>query len=569
MWLLHHMLNVPESYGYSIIILGFTITALSLLYHVFPFRNGYADEKRLKSIPGPPRNLIGGNEGQFSPLSPYLTFQKWAEEYGAIFEVKVGTQRIISVNDPRMAKTLFEKRGAKFSSRQSPHVGSELLSQGRRIAFIPSGPMHTAFRRQMHGVLSIARTKENHKIQELESRQLLHEVLDWSHTQFSSDTSNFQDIQQIYRRYTLSVMMTLGFGQRIKSLHSKIVDKVFDIMNDIAKTIQPGQYLVDIFPLLKKLPYFLRTWEHETNRKLAWQWPFLKDLLDRTESQMAGGIANPGLVRSLMEQRRNMTDRERHENFLDDKCIAYQAMTLLEAGADTTAITVMNFTLAMVQNPSEMKKGQEAVDAVVDENRLPTFEDISRMPYINQIVKEVMRWRPVINMGIPHSNEAEDEIDGYYIHKDSIIFGNIWAMQHDLTHYANPEAFMPERYESSKTKTAFESSMEADAMNRDHYIFGWGRRICPGLHLAEGSVLLLAARLLWAFDITAAKDVHGAALPVTSDPATAYENSIISNPKVFPVAFKPRSKKREQAIRHAYQDALTLWEDMQFDLFID
>ncbi|OQV05497.1 hypothetical protein CLAIMM_10224 [Cladophialophora immunda] len=545
------------------------LSILGLYYlGLYLLQPGEAEKRGLKKIPGPPTNKLGDNSFQFDPVSPFLTFQKWAQVYGPIFKVTVGPKTIISVNDPRLAKELFEKRGGKFSSRNSPHVGSELLSQNRRIAFIPSGPMHAAFRRQMHLILSISRTKENHKIQELESRQALHELLSWAESPVEHQRSNYADVQASFRRYTLSVMMTLAYGHRVTSLRDDIVKTVFWIMDDMSKTIQPGQYLVDIFPIFKKLPYFLRTWEHEVNRKLKWQWPFMKGLLDRTQHQMDRGVPNPGLIRALFEQRKGMSEAEQTEKYLDDRCIAYQAMTLMEAGSDTTSIVLMNFTMAMLLNPRVMRKGQEAVDAAVPETRLPTFEDLSQMNYINQIVKEVMRWRAIINMGIPHSNPEEDEIEGYYIPKDSIIFGNVWAMQQDPNHYPNPDIFYPERYDGN-TKSTFESSLEADPMQRDHYIFGWGRRICPGIHLAEASVLLFAARLLWAFDITPATDDLGNEIPVSCDPATAYENSIITNTKVCPVSLKPRSKARADVIRHSFEEALERWAEEKLDLFQD
>lgn len=556
------MVHLSLSAGLFLVILVIYLVGVHLL------QPGEAKKKGLKTIPGPPTNIIGDNMFQFNPVAPFLAFQKWAQEYGPIFQVKIGPQTIISVNDPRMAKELFEKRGGKFSSRNSPHVGSELLSQGRRIAFVPSGPMHTAFRRQMHHTLSIARTKENHKIQELESRQALDELLSWAESPVEMQKSSYGDVQASFRRYTLSVMMTLGYGHRVSSLRDGIVKTVFKIMDDMSNTIQPGQYLVDVLPILKKLPYFLRTWEHEVNRKLTWQWPFMKGLLDRTQYQMDKGVANPGLIRSLLEQRKGLSEAELSENFIDDRCIAYQAMTLMEAGADTTAIVLMNFTMAMLLNPRVMRTGQEAVDAVVPENRLPMFEDLPNMNYINQTVKETMRWRAIINMGIPHSNPEPTEIHGYHIPKDSIIFGNVWSMQLDSSHYKDANTFYPERYDGNR-KSTFESSMEADPMDRDHYVFGWGRRICPGIHLAEASVLLFAARLLWAFDITPAKDDNGNDIPVSCDPAKAYHNSIITNTKVFPLCLKLRSQARAETIRHSYQEAGKIWEEQVLDLFKD
>ena len=49
---------------------------------------------------------------------------------------------------------------------------------------------------------------------------------------------------------------------------------------------------------------------------------------------------------------------------------------------------------------------------------------------------------------------------------------------------------------------------------RDHFSFGGGRRICPGLHLAERSIFVNLARLLWGFNLELAKDEAGNIIPV-------------------------------------------------------
>lgn len=556
----------------------FIISILSLGYLWLLWVRKDKTKQGLKVLPGPARNIIGGNEGQFSPLSPFMEFQKWAEQYGPIFQVKVLNQTIISINDPKMAKELFEKRGSKYSGRPNLHVGYELLSQNSRIVMTSNGPKHTAFRRQIHNLLSISRTKEHHQIQELESRQALQELVHFSRTLEQNATGistpdgkktrpNYGEVQSILRRYTLSVMMTLSFSHRIRSLSDPMVEKVFTIMDDISRAVQPGQYIADAFPVLRRLPYFLKPWEQETNRKVQWQWAFLHDLLVRTQQQMDEGIPNSGLIRLLLEQRQGMSEEERMGSFLDDKSIAYQSMTLMEAGSETTSIALMNFLLAMVLYPEVMRKGQDAVDAAVPASQLPSWDDLPSIPYVNQIFKEVMRWRPVIPMGVPHVNTSDDQVDGYYIPTGSTVFGNMWAMQHDHVHYPDPNEFRPERFELRKHKSAFESSIEADALDRDHYAFGWGRRICPGMHLAEASVLLLVARILWAFDITPAEDDDGNDIQVTADPKLAYDHTITSNPKVFPIRFRMRSDQRGKVIEDAFQDASKVWSRMNLDLF--
>jgi cytochrome P450 len=386
-----------------------------------------------------------------------MVFDKWAREHGPIFQVRAGASTIICVNDPRIAKELFEKRGAKYSSRSVPYVAYELLSQKRRIVLTPSGHMHAVFRRQLHAILSISKTKQNLMTPELESRQVLFELIKFSDGLGNPENPpDYEEPQSIIRRYTLSVMMTLSFGHRVNSLHDPIVKTIFDIMDDIAIASQPGQYLVDMFPILKRLPDFLRIWERQTERKIEWQWAFLKNLLMRTEKQMKAGTPNSGLIRALIEQRQGMSQEEKEAEFLDDKSIAYQAPTLMAAGSDTTAIATMNFMLAMVLYSNVMRKGRESVDAVVPASRLPEFDDLTSMPYINQIVKEVMRWRPVLLRGVPHMNTTDDELDGYYIPANSMIIGNMWSMQHDPAHYTNPSELIPERFEKNKGKSAFE-----------------------------------------------------------------------------------------------------------------
>jgi len=84
------------------------------------------------------------------------------------------------------------------------------------------------------------------------------------------------------------------------------------------------------------------------------------------------------------------------------------------------------------------------IDAVVGNNRLPNFSDINALPYTNAIVKEAMRWQPVTPLGrlskllsnlqllivltVVHMCTADDEYDGYFIPKGTIVMGNTWSV---------------------------------------------------------------------------------------------------------------------------------------------
>lgn len=71
-------------------------------------------------------------------------------------------------------------------------------------------------------------------------------------------------------------------------------------------------------------------------------------------------------------------------------------------------------------------KAQEHLDAVVGPHRLPDFEDMESLPYICALVKELLRWRVVLPVGVPHGALKDDEYNGYFIPKASILIVNIW-----------------------------------------------------------------------------------------------------------------------------------------------
>jgi cytochrome P450 len=84
------------------------------------------------------------------------------------------------------------------------------------------------------------------------------------------------------------------------------------------------------------------------------------------------------------------------------------------------------FFLAMVLFPGVQRKAQEEIDRVMGSTQLPGFEDRPNLPYINAIVKEVLRWHPVAPMGIPHMTTEDDIYRGYRIPKGAYLLPNIW-----------------------------------------------------------------------------------------------------------------------------------------------
>lgn len=109
--------------------------------------------------------------------------------------------------------------------------------------------------------------------------------------------------------------------------------------------------------------------------------------------------------------------------------------------------------------------------------------------------------------------------DGYFIPKGSLVFGNIWydllqlviffaihrstrrQIAHDPKYYHNPMSFEPERFLASDTHTP--------EMDPCRFAFGWGRRKCPGVELADSSLFVTIAMTLAVFKLGPPNDDTG------------------------------------------------------------
>jgi cytochrome P450 len=87
------------------------------------------------------------------------------------------------------------------------------------------------------------------------------------------------------------------------------------------------------------------------------------------------------------------------------------------AGAETTSTTLAWWALAMVAHPKFQKRAHAELDEVVGRSRTPNFSDAPNLPYIQAIIKEVLRWRASLPLGVPHSTTEDDWYYGMFIPK--------------------------------------------------------------------------------------------------------------------------------------------------------
>ena len=140
------------------------------------------------------------------------------------------------------------------------------------------------------------------------------------------------------------------------------------------------------------------------------------------------------------------------------------------------------------------------------------------------------------------------------IPKGATVILNVWGLHHDPIKFPNPNVFDPDRF-AGRTLLAPDYASSADYENRDHYGYGSGRRICPGIHLAERNLFIGMAKLLWAFEFSETKDPSGKPIPLDVDAKTAYSEGFLHCPKPFDCKITVRSEARRATIMNEYDIA--------------
>ena len=185
------------------------------------------------------------------------------------------------------------------------------------------------------------------------------------------------------------------------------------------------------------------------------------------------------------------------------------------AGAETTATMLSWWALAMISFPEVQRRAQAELDTIVGRDRLPTFADAPRLPYVCAVIKEVLRWRPPLPLGVPHSTTEDDWYEGMFIPKGTICLPNTWHCNHDRATFGeDADDFRPERHldEQGELLTGL-----AEIGQAGHVTFGFGRRICVGKELASDSLFIDTAYMLWAANFERARDENGKEVPLDLD----------------------------------------------------
>ncbi|KAG5722533.1 O-methylsterigmatocystin oxidoreductase [Termitomyces sp. T112] len=506
--------------------------SLSLLFYValavstsLLIKWWYAPSSRPPYPPGPPTKLLSGNFGELPTTLPWLKYTDWAKQYGGLVHLRAYNDHVVVVNTVEDAVAMLEKRSCVYSDR--PRLTMvKLMGWDFNVGLEGYGDKWRRHRKLYQQTLNKAIIQQT---QEPTQTLKVHEYL-------SRLLVAPNDFLHHFRNMTAAMIISTVYDN---TMSQSTIERFADIseatMTKLSEALFPGAFAVDTLPFLRYIP----AWFPGAGfQRYAAECRVLTDeMQDRplkyVKEQIDAGRQISSLVATLLERKSDAS-----ESLHEETDIKMVAATIFAAGADTSVSALSTFMYAMVVNVDAQKKAQVELDAVVGASRLPDFSDRPNLPYLEALFREVMRWHPVLPLGVSHAALKDDIYNGYFIPKGTTVISNIWAMTHDEKKYPQPDLFLPERFLDRDGK-----------LNKDDTIlgFGFGRRICPGRHMASSTVWLVIAATLATFDIRKAKDERGNEIPVDGD----YSDGLVSHKHPFLCSITPRSEVARELILDA------------------
>ncbi|KAJ7080694.1 cytochrome P450 [Mycena epipterygia] len=471
---------------------------------------------KLPLPPGPRKLPLVGNLFDVPATFQWETYMRWSKEYNSdIIHLNLGGTSLIVLSSLEATDTLLEKRSSRYSDRSDLTMVTELMGWDFNIALMKYGDEWRTHRRLFNQAFNV-KASQKYLPQEV---AVTHALL----VRMLQAPDAFMDH---FRQMAGEVIMSVAYGINVLPSNDPYVTLAHKAVHTFAIATVPGLYLVDTLPILKHVP----TWfpgagfkrQANTWRKLSrgmLEVPFAE-----TKRQIESGIAPPSFTADSLNA---MKDSDKV--FYQEHHVKQTAGTMFIGGSDTTVSALNTFILAMLANPEAQRKAQAEIDAVTGRKHLPSFDDEASMPYVAALVKEVLRWKNVTPFAVPRILAEDDEYRGYRLPAGSIVIGNTWAILHDEAMYPDPYAFKPEHF-------LLDGKLNPAVKNPDS-AFGFGRRLCPGRHMATSSIWITVASILATFNIGKAIDDEGHVI----EPSYEYVSGLISTPLPFKCSITPRS----------------------------
>lgn len=488
---------------------GAVVAGLATWYIASSTNSAKARRAGAVLAPGPKRALLVGNLFNFPKGRWYETFTQWAEEYGDIIYVDLGGLPMVILNSLDAINDLAEKKMNIHSNRPHTNMVFDIMGFSYWLPFMQPNKDFAEQRRLFQRAIGPRAVQEYDFVLSQGCSELLRQFDGFSGEPLGLITKTVGD-----------VLTRISYGEHFFMHHGQeCIQKNVEGLQ-LLSWVAVSFWFVDVVGALRYVPAWLpgAKFKRVGNQGKQYADNMRYWAFDKVKAAMAEGITDDSIVSKYL-----------HEGSISEDNLRDAVSAIYGGGVDTTTSTLTHFLFSVTLYPSWQVRIQEEMDQVLGRGHLPTFDDLPKLSILNAVFKESLRWIPVAPLGLAHMSSSEDVWNGFYIPKGSFIHCNIGYVLRDPQIWGkdsqefNPNRFLPEHNPSMY-----------DLPDIWSVPFGFGRRVCPGKHLGQRTVLLYAAAILSSYELLPFEGEH-------LTPNEPFEDAVIRRVAHFRCTFRPRA----------------------------
>ncbi|KAL2498322.1 Cytochrome [Abeliophyllum distichum] len=433
-------------------------------------------------------HLIGGGS-----RLPHITLAEMADKYGPIFTIRLGVQKTLVVSSWELAKELFTTWDVVVSSRPKFLVSKHLAYNFAMFGFSPYGKYWRELRKLIAVELFSPRKLEHLKhIRVSETEVSIKELYKYWNEKKDGSGQVLVEMKQWFGDLTLNVVLRMVAGKRYFGSTSD-GDKIE--ARQCQKVLREFFHLAGLFVVADNIPYlrWLDLGGHEKKMKETGK---EMDIMVEKWLEEHKQRANSGSKQDFMDVMLSVVEKTGLQDYDPATITKATCSSLITGGGDTSTVMLIWAVSLLLNNPHVLKKAQQELDIHVGKERQVTESDISKLVYLQAIVKETLRLYPAGFLGGTREFSEDCKLSGYHIPKGTRLIVNIWKLQRDPRVWFEPLEFKPERFLTTH------KDFDVKGQNFELIPFGAGRRICPGATFGIQMLNLVLAYLLHGFELS-------------------------------------------------------------------
>ena len=433
---------------------------------------------RRKMPPGPfPFPIVGNFPHMLcDSVHPFSTL---AKKYGDIYTLSFPTGNIVVLNTASLVREARLRKRDAFAGRspESVYPLREMLDDFFTMDYSPEYVFwKKTFITAIHAIGSTMKRESSTDIAKI----LLEEIESKEEKPFSP--------KKLMHGLIVAELWKIMTTKKL-SLNDQIVKYLVELGDLITNTALRGS-LYQIIPLASYFPS-----QFNRNIKRAIQ---LRKIIILPEFRAHLETYQPSVIRDLTDSFisafENEIPNQKGEDVGSLEDIPGLMLDVFVGGSETTSSAFGWFLLYMVLHKHVQDKIHEEIDIVVGKDRLPVFDDVKNMHYLQASLCEVIRITSFVSF--TGTNAIRDTtFAGYHIPKGTYVCLNIEKVHHDEREWPEPDVFKPERFLDPEGKFVGWTKLHG------FMPFGLGRRECTGESLAKIMMLTFTSKLLHRYEI--------------------------------------------------------------------